>query len=359
MNNTLSLTFILTQVLLVIWFSGYELDARAEWTLLPGTEDMGVNIIETDEHRLYAAASQGVYVSRDNGYTWRYSELAHGLEHFYLIAIGIGPNAMYAGTNNHGVYRSDSHGKTWKPKRKGIRIFDLDDPDREPYYAEAKQILVTRSGAVIAVGYHSGTHISHDRGETWHDTDDWDFADGIWTMTEFDGYWWSVYSSASIAALRTPDNGKTWERLPHLNYSEIADWAVLGDRLYLAGSGGFARWNEAEHGWEDLSLGLPFTNEPKKEWRRKLHIQSLALNRGRIFAGLPRSGVWMFDQQFERWIPAGLDGLTVTSLISHQSDLYAVAMDSNWDSLGIYRASIPLVNPYGKAAATWGALKSP
>lgn len=66
----------------------------------------------------------------------------------------------------------------------------------------------------------------------------------------------------------------------------------------------------------------------------------------------------MFDNPSENWIPAGLDGLTVSSLKSHQSDLYAVAVDSNWDSLGIYRASIPLVNPYGKAATTWGAVKT-
>ena len=85
----------------------------------------------------------------------------------------------------------------------------------------------------------------------------------------------------------------------------------------------------------------------------------LAVNRGRIFAGLSEHGVYMFDERSETWIPAGLDGLTVSSLKSHQSDLYAVAMDRNWDSLGIYRASFPLVNPYGKAAVTWGALKSP
>ena len=369
MNNTLGLTFILTLVLLVIWFAGSELDARAEWTLLPGTEDMGVNIIETDEHRLYAAASQGVYVSRDNGYTWHYTELAHALRRLYIIAIGIGPNAVYAGTNNHGVYRSDSHGKTWKPKRKGIRIFDLDDPDREPYYAEAKQILVTRSGAVIAVGYHSGTHISHDRGETWHDTDDWRYVEGhlgldgvpigydIWSMTEFDGYWWAVTSSSSLKLCRSANDGETWEGLPNWGhgsireYPGVAGWAVLDDRLYVAGAGGFGRWNEAELAWDDLSQGLP-------TGQKKPRLIDLAVNRGRIFAGLGEHGVYMFDERSETWIPAGLDGLTVSSLTSHQSDLYAVAVDRNWDSVGIYRASIPIVHSFGKAATTWGAVKT-
>ena len=360
MTNKLSLTFILTSLLLAIWLYGRAPDACAAWELLPGTEDMGVGIIETDEHRLYAAASQGVYASLDNGYTWRYAELAHGHERLYIIAIGIGPNAVYAGTHNHGVYRSDSHGKTWKPKRKGIRIFDLDEPDREPYYAEVKQILVTRSGTVIAVGYHSGSHTSANRGETWRDiTREWKYQPtpesyerfigaGIWSMTEFDGYLWIAHSVTDM--FRSSDNGETWEIIRAFEPGRVTDWEVLNDRLYVSGRAGFGRWNEMQGEWAYLTEGLPFGRYPP-------HLTNLAVNRGRIFAGLSEHGVYMFDERSETWIPAGLDGLTVSSLISHQSDLYAVAMDRNWDSLGIYRASISIVQPYGKAAVTWGAVK--
>ena len=223
------LRFIVAAILLVIALTGCSTDAdaqiSAEWRRISGTEEMGVNIIETDEHRLYAAASQGVYVSLDNGYTWRYSELAHGHKRLYIIAIGIGPNAVYAGTHNHGVYRSDSHGKTWKPKRKGVRIFGLDEPDREPYYADVKQILVTRSGAVIAVGYHQGSHISHDRGETWHDItrrvevptrsgilDEWFIGAGIWSDDRVRRLPLDRIHSVTDM-FRSSDHGETWERL--------------------------------------------------------------------------------------------------------------------------------------------------
>ena len=358
------LSLIVAAVLLVIALTSCTPDAhaqiRADWHRIYGTEDMRVNIVETDGRRLYAATSEGVHISLDNGYTWRYTELAHGLEHFYIIAIGMGPNAVYAETHNHGVYRSDSHGNTWKPKRNGIHIFDLDEPDREPHYAAAKQILVTRSGTVIAVGYHEGSHISHDRGETWHDItlewkvrrDAWGLpdriiGDGIWSMTEFDGYLWAAYSRYQV--FRSRDNGETWEHTSEFVHGRVADWAVLNDRLYVAGDEGFGRWNEAELAWDDLSQGLP----PPGKWpdRPDLSIQTLVVHRERIFAGLRNNGVWMFDKRSGRWIPAGLDGLTVTSLTSHQSELYAATNED------IYRASIPTVQPYGKLVTTWGAIK--
>ena len=77
------------------------------------------------------------------------------------------------------------------------------------------------------------------------------------------------------------------------------------------------------------------------------NINTFAANRGRLFAGLNRRGVYMFDERFKTWIPAGLDGLTVSSLKSHQSDLYAATNE------GIYRATISVVQPHGKSATTW------
>ena len=45
-------------------------------------------------------------------------------------------------------------------------------------------------------------------------------------------------------------------------------------------------------------------------------------------------------------------GLTVTALVTHQSDLYAATRE------GIFRATIPIVQRHGKLAVTWGAVKT-
>ena len=102
--------------------------------------------------------------------------------------------------------------------------------------------------------------------------------------------------------------------------------------------------------WENRGKGLPVDN---RSWRPAIYdIDTAVVNRGRIFAGVRGHGVWMFNEQSETWFPVGLEGRYVNTLVSHQSELYALTQD------GIYRASIPIVNPYGRAAATWGAIKT-
>ena len=351
------LIFLLACALLSIYLGSCAPDAhggfRADWIHL---SDLDVSLLETDGRRFYAAGSDGIYLSTDHGYTWRLR-----LKVLYCTAITIHQNTAYAGTYYDGVFRSDSYGVTWQPKNNGILVLDRGG---DPGHPIIEQVLVTRSGTVIAVGYHSGTFTSTDRGETWRGViDDWiipgdkdrktpafHIADGIWSMTEYNGYLWAAYSNS--LAFRSPDCGETWEGLPYwahgsiAEYRRVADWAVRDDQLYVAGDEGFGRWNEAELAWDDLSEGLP--NEPS--------IQTLALNRGRIFAGLRSGGVYMFDDRYQRWIPVGLQEFTIRDLVSYQSDLYATAYAIGKYS-GIYRAAIPAVQPYNKALTTWGAIK--
>ena len=161
-------------------------------------------------------------------------------------------------------------------------------------------------------------------------------------MTEFDGYLWGASSTGAM--LRSLDNGQTWEYIRRFGHGQVTDWAVLNDRLYVAGQEGIARWDEAERTWEYLTEGIPTGHDPP-------YFTNLSVNRGRLFAGLSDNGVYMFDARSKTWIFAGLDGLTVSSLKSHQSDLYAATNE------GIYSASISTVQPYGKALTTWGAVK--
>ena len=343
---------------------------RTLWIPLAGMEEMGaINTLETDGIGLYAGTEHGVFISLDNGYTWRPTNLTDAIG-----IIAISTDAIYATAHGveRGMYRSDDRGETWMPIHNSmptitsVRV-DGSEYERPPYM---QQILPTNSGAIIAVGYNDGTYISDDRGETWHNpfgewmypgpkasfVPDYDFSDSIWSMTEFDGYWWAVLSSGSTAVLRTHDNGGTWEYVGGLAtlerrwFGQVRDWAVLDGQLYVGCSKGFAQWNEAEQAWEDLSRGLPppykFLIHPDHE------IQVLAVNRNRIFTGLRGNGVWTFDEQSETWTPVGLGGLNVRALVSHQSELYAVTRD------GIFRATISTVQPYGKAATTWGALKT-
>ena len=91
-------------------------------------------------------------------------------------------------------------------------------------------------------------------------------------------------------------------------------------------------------------------------------VSSLAVNRGRLFAGLSghmlpdRQGVHVFDARTETWSSVGLNGLAVYALLSYEPFLYAGAGSAYDDVYGIYRARIP-IRPHGKAVTTWARVK--
>lgn len=337
-----------------------------QWELLPDTEPTKPERLASDGIRVYAASYwHGLYISEDNGGTWRHTGLPSAW------TIGISDDAVYVFCGRLlGMFRSDDRGESWTPKNIGLAEPDEDDlVEGDITHPPVRQILVAESRMVIAVGYPAGTRISHDRGETWrYPLDEWVWVRapefnrkhrlGPWTdyvaldaysMVEFGGYLWASLGAGFPTLLRSPDDGDAWEKMPDWvaprlalrEYGATRDWVVHDNQLYVGGEYGFARWNEAALGWDDLSLGL--TEKP--------YINALALNRGRIFAGLQHDGVWMYDDRTETWIPVGLRSVRVYDLVSHGSYLYAATLE------GIYRAVITEVHPYNKAAATWGAIK--
>ena len=342
----------MTRIFVLLLLALISASAHAEWELI--LNDHGGSIA-SDGERLYVSTDKGMSYSRDDGDTWRLSTYKDWIGNLTAF-----PGAVYGYSYDHGIMRSVTKGNTWHPKNNG---FDLVWGGRRFYYPEIKQFLVTASGMVIAVGYHSGTWISRDRGDRWHAVrDEWKvndqrytgfpLGDGIWSMGEFGDYLWAL-NSTSFAA-RSPDEGATWESIPDwrdkrsiAQFSRANAWISFKGDLYVGGGGGFGRWREEGLEWEDLSHGLP--HDPA--------LSSLVVHRDRIFAGSWRHGVFIFDHHAEMWHPAGLSlSIPTNSLVSHRGNLYAAAASRGHD--GIYRAKRPFVSSEGKAAVTWGALKT-
>ena len=300
----------------------------------------GVRIVEAWKQRLYAGARNGIFISHDHGNTWQTTSFKDS-----ATAITIDGNTAYAGTWRKGIFRSDDAGETWNLIVEGLPFDETDDGER--FHGEVRRILVTFN-EIITVGYHSGTYVSNDRGETWHHfANHWDWGDSIWSMTQFEEYLWSAMSSHWMA--RSPDNGRTWEMLPAFKPGRVTDWAALYNRLYVAGQEGIGRWNEREQTWEYLMEGLPTGNSQNPDGPPYTH--DLAILDGRLFAGLDQHGVHVFDAQTKAWSSVGLDGLSVYALLSYKSSLYAGTRD------GIYCAAISRVHPHAKAVTTWARVK--
>ena len=184
--------------------------AHAEWERIL---DELTYSIASDGERLYAGTENGIYYSRDDGYTWRLGDFND-----YINGLTASPSAVYGYSSEHGILRSVTNGNTWHWTNKG---FGPKWDGHDLYYPALRQFLITSSGMVIAVCYGSGTWISRDRGDSWHEvTHEWTLPQApgysdiplgthIWSMGEHDDHLWAIYSS-SLAA-RSPDEGATWQ----------------------------------------------------------------------------------------------------------------------------------------------------
>ena len=306
--------------------------------LFEGMNREWVSVLEAGENRLYAGTSERIFVSQNDGRSW-YTVAFKDL----VTAITADGETVYLGTRTQGVFRSDDAGLTWKPIRDGLQTYD------NGTYGEVRRILLMPD-QIINVMYHKGTYVSNDRGETWLDVADiWEgrWTDSIHFMAEFDGFLWSAISISSMR--RSPDNGRTWEHVRQYETSHVTDWAVLNNRLYIAGSDGIGRWNEETRDWEYPMQGLPTGHRYDPD--APPSVLSLAVHDGRLFAGLKRHGVYVFDARADTWGSVGLDGLWGYALLSYKSSLYAGTND------GLYSAVIDRVQPHGKTVTTWGRVK--
>ena len=326
-----------------------ELDLELEWIRLDhGTPMPYVSALEGTEHRLYAATADGIFFSKNDGHTW--SSTTFDIGDKSLTTLTATGNTVYVGTWRHGVFRSDDAGVTWKPINDGFRFQEVEG---EPFYGEVRRILII-DNTIISVMYHGGTYTSTDRGETWRDiSEDWLLGDSIYAMTAFDGYLWSAMSIEWMG--RSPDNGQTWKTLANFQKGRVNDWAEINGQLYVAGQKGVGRWNETIQGWEYPTNGLPicrpgYPNLPP-------FVSSLAVRGGYLFAGLHTHGVYVFDSLSETWSAAGLQDVTVFSLVSDGEGIYTGTQEN-----GIYRAELQVVppvsvQPRGKTVTTWAHMK--
>ncbi len=288
----------------------------------------GAYALAAHEPRLYAGGDNGVFVSEDGGNSWLPTSFNNPVS-----TLTVDRDTVYAGTWGSGVFRSDDAGMTWKPIRNGLRFHEHKDGTR--YYSTVRHILITDNN-IINVMYHNGTYTSTDRGETWHDISaEWLKGNSIYSMTEFGGYLWSA---VSIGMLRSPDSGKTWEGIHPFDYGRVDDWAVLNGRLYVVGQAGVGFWNETARTWEYPMVGLPtdrFENPNELSY-----VFTYAVHGGQLFAGLDSHGVYVFDLQSETWSSVGLEGHSISSLLSHGSVLYASASDGIY-----YLARVTTISP--------------
>jgi len=175
---------------------------------------------------MFAAATDGVYISLNGGRAWRETELM--MDDDVVDALAVSPaferdRTIYAGTEGGTLYRSQDGGRTWDLVQAQVGEGPVNSLWLASDYAESGRVLA-------AVG--SGIHVSDDLGESWRLVAE--MPGSILALTSQEDSLLAGLHDAGV--WQSVDGGMTWrslsERLPARGFARLV---VAGDQLYAMG----------------------------------------------------------------------------------------------------------------------------
>jgi photosystem II stability/assembly factor-like uncharacterized protein len=256
------------------------------WQIVPGREG--------EPDTLYCGVEPAaLFVSRDAGETWslveglwnhpqrpRWQPGGGGLCLHTILLDPEQPSRIRVAVSTGGMYVTEDDGHTWRPSNNGVRADFL--PDKHPEFGQCvhKVVQSRQRPDRMFLQNHWGLYRSDDRGETWTDIangvpSDFGFpmaihprdADCAWIVPlESDGF--RCTPEGKLRVYRTRDAGATWQAMATGLPQEGAFETVLRDGMtvdslgrvgvYFGTRSGklFASADEGET-WTTVADGLP------------------------------------------------------------------------------------------------------
>lgn len=216
------------------------LNVNAQWQQTGLKSGYVYGLAISDNHIYATSYGDGVFVSSNNGDTWKAINSGLTGNSLYTMSIAADQNAVYLGTNGKGVFKSENHGETWNNFSNGLKEAGLivhkllvngnqlilgsdcyglySSPLSESNWIQmeteeaprsACPASVAASGSLIGIGCSTGIYLSQNGGGDWIEIHD----PLIYLRTVFS----LVFAGGNIIAGVSPngicvstDNGKTW-----------------------------------------------------------------------------------------------------------------------------------------------------
>ena len=213
------------------WAGLYEsVDAGEHWSMAPdlkGNSIDALTVFPSDRKRIAAGTRKGVYLSDDNGKTWRAITPDDVLEMRGVTAVAFDPknsSIIYAGTA-HLPWRTSDGGKTWNSIHTGM----IDDSDVFSIYVDQAQPDRIFASACSGI-YHSA-----DRGESWMKFKGIPHSQRRTHVIRQDPSNPNVlYAGTTEGLLKTADGGETWKQVDTLEINSLAIDPSNPKVLYIA-----------------------------------------------------------------------------------------------------------------------------
>ncbi|MBS4028718.1 MAG: T9SS type A sorting domain-containing protein [Ignavibacteriales bacterium] len=259
---------------------------------------------------IFAASSQGVYRSKDNGYSWEKATNQMGTNYDIAISSTGRIFATCLEDNYQGIIFSDDKGKTWKHSEiDSITIYAID---------------ISSVGDVFAVGQRWRDNKvkflhSEDNGLSWQEKD-FELRAALPAMVLKVDMIGNIFVSCwgENLTLRSSDNGETWDKL-YERLSPFSSLAVTStNKLYAGTSNGL---------YESTDNGITWSQNnslPQHDLFPAIEVNS----RGQVFVSA-YSKLYRSDDNGETWKKIGVPNSTVRCItISQQGTILATTFRS-------------------------------
>jgi ligand-binding sensor domain-containing protein len=267
----------------------------------PGTWIQAIAVTDTS---VFASAEPGLWISTDNGADWIDREA--GLGYSNVRALAFCGSSLIAG--NGIPFISTNNGVSWTQSSTGMTSL-----------TGGVNALTVNGSAIYAGTEDSGVYVSNDSGANWHSINTGLSVDYVFSMAALGS---KIFAGTDQGVYRTTNAGANWNAvnigLPHgavWAFAEIGPVIFAGflyDGLFLSTDSG-STWRSSDSGaipyvnalatsgtnlfaatgtavylstdygttWSNVSAGLPGVS-----------VNVLACNATSIFAGTARDGVW-------------------------------------------------------------------
>lgn len=297
------------------------------------------------------ALDEGIYLSDDNGKTWRTSN--QGFSNTRILSMGEYPQTpIFAGTQAHGLFYTTDTGTSWNRsslQEKTINAIYLPSKEKIIIGSSKNIYLSTNAGIAweqasslagtvtlfkkdeqgrIYAGSTSGIYQSSDTGKSWNRLGLENLAVRSMAINK-SGYLFAGVSPGGI--LKSTDRGATWN-VSSPYFDETNTIETVGDNTILAGVtfGVIILSTDTGKTWKQISL-------PNVQRVNLIRADAL----GRIFAATAGRGILLSNDTGKTWIDIG-NGLTqneITTLgFGSLGHIFAGTIGN-----GIYRSLNPII----------------
>src|SRR3989339_298937 len=218
------------------------LTAYSQWQQLKGPQGGSIKLIEVNDELIFACGGSGrLFYSTDNGENWfqAYSKNMFGK----ITYLDLSGNKIYASASD-GVYVSSDTAKSWT-----LTGMDL-------YMKNIVSVAVTGANIFAAV-YGEGVYKSTNEGQDWIETDSGLTDKNINCFAIKDN---QIFAGTNNGIYLSTDLGDSWSFVDSvLLYKTINNIVVNGDNIYTSTYGwGIFMSSDMGQSWSSISGDLPY-----------------------------------------------------------------------------------------------------